>query len=144
MKATDEMKRMRAQGMSYQAIADKAGVAKSTVQEAMGARKRNRNAPLAHPHVAIAHDIKRAGRSLAEFRQTYDKDTIVPAKIKAALKVLGSGWEYEVQFAKLAGLTLADLGNYRDQYADYVVTLRESRRAWAGTVATARAMKGML
>ena len=87
---------------------------------------------------------KAAGRSLSEFRATYDKDTIIPGKVRAALRLLGCGWDYEVQFAKLAGVSLADLGNYRDQFADHVVTLRESRRAWAGTVATAKAMKGML
>lgn len=88
---------------------------------------------------------KVAGRSLAEFRNTYDKATIVPTKVKAALKALGSGWEYEVEFAKTAGVSLADLGRFRDQFADHVVSIgRDSRRAWAGTKSTANAMKEML
>ncbi len=85
-----------------------------------------------------------AGRSLDEFRHTYDKSTIIPARIKEGLSKLGSGWEYEVAFAKLAGVSLSDLGNFRDQFAAHVVTLRESRRAWAGTKATAGKMREML
>lgn len=84
-------------------------------------------------------------RTLDEFRQTYDKATIVPAKIKAGLKTLGAtGWEYEVQFAKLCGISSADLSAYRDGFASHVVPLRDSRRAWAGTVSTANKMKEML
>jgi len=87
---------------------------------------------------------KKAGRSLQEFRSLYDKDYIIPTKIKAALREIAGSWEYEVNFAKIAGLSLADLGSYRDQFADYVVTLRESRRVWAGTAAMAKTLKGML
>jgi transcriptional regulator with XRE-family HTH domain len=130
------MLEMAAAGQSHSQIARKLGVAKSTVWKAL-----HRAGPGGK---AVAPAAKKAGRSLAEFRQTYDKDTIIPGKVRAALREIGSGWEYEVQFAKLAGVSLADLSAYRDQFADYVVTLRESRRAWAGTVATAKAMKEML
>lgn len=82
------------------------------------------------------------GRSLAEFRALYDKDYIVPRKVKAALKELSDGWEYEVQFAKDAGVSLADLSAYREQFADHVVQIgRESRRVWAGTVGLARELR---
>lgn len=86
------------------------------------------------------------GRSLADFRQEYDKDFIVPKKIESAIADLGKdGWEYEVQFAKLAGLSLADLGNYRERYSEHVVTIkRDGRRAWAGSPKTAAAMRSML
>ena len=87
----------------------------------------------------------KAGRSLTDFRQTYDKATIIPAKVKAALKALGTGWEYEVEFAKLAGVSLVDLGRFRDAFSDHVVSIgRDSKRAWAGTTATAKAMRDML
>ena len=134
MQLTDEMRAMRAGGMSLAAIAAKVGRSKTRVCEAFA--KGGAVAQGAAP--------SKPGRSLAEFRATYDKDVIIPTRVRAALKALGAGWEYEVQFAKLAGVSLSDLGNYRSQFADYVVTLRESRRAWAGTVATATAMKGML
>lgn len=84
------------------------------------------------------------GRSLAEFKQTFDKDTIVPARIRAGLKVIGAmGWEYELPFSKIAGVNMTDLGNYRDSFADLVVTIKE-RRAWAGSKAMADKMRAML
>lgn len=87
----------------------------------------------------------KVGRSLADFRAEYDKATIIPARIKAGLKALGSGWEYEVAFAKAAGVSLADLGMFRPQFDQYVVVIRrDGKRAWAGTTATAQAMKDML
>lgn len=81
------------------------------------------------------------GKSLAEFRAVYDKATIVPAKIRAGLKALAGGWEYEVSFARLAGVSLQDLGNFRDQFAEHVVALRDHRRAWAATPALAGQMR---
>lgn len=88
----------------------------------------------------------KAGRTLSEFRATYDKATIIPAKVTAALKQLGpQGWEYEVEFAKLAGVSLMDLGKFRDKFAEHVVQIgRDSRRAWAGSKSTAQAMREML
>jgi|SRR3990172_5038344 len=87
----------------------------------------------------------KSGRSLQDFRSEYDKDFIVPQKIGEALKVLGGGWEYEVQFAKLASVGLVDLSNYRDAFAEHVVVLgREGRRAWAGTKEVAVKMREML
>jgi transposase-like protein len=141
MQWTADMQAMRDAGDSYQAIARKVGVAKSTVQKAYTAHQAEGGKPA--KAVASAPE-KKVGRSLNEFRLTYDKDTIVPARIRAALRELGQGWEYEAQFVRLAGVSAADLGNYRDQFADHVVSLRESRRAWAGTTATAKAMREML
>jgi hypothetical protein len=87
---------------------------------------------------------KKAGRSLAEFRSTYDKSTIVPAKIRAALKVLGAnGWEYEVDFGRMAGVSSSDLGNFRDEFSGFVVALKD-RRAWAGSVKLAATMREMI
>ena len=87
----------------------------------------------------------KSGKSLADFRATYDKDFIIPQRIRAGIKALGAGWEYEVAFAKLAGVSMNDLGNYREQFADYVVTLkRDGKRAWAGTAGMAKAMREMV
>jgi hypothetical protein len=98
------------------------------------------------PAAALAAKPIAKARTLTEFRAQYDKGYIVPARVKDALKRLGaSGWEYEVDFAKLAGVALADLGRFRDQFADFVVAIgRDSRRAWAGSKATANAMREML
>lgn len=85
-------------------------------------------------------------KTLADFRSAYDKNTIVPARVKEALKALGpGGWEYEVAFAKSAGVSLYDLGRVRDAFAENVVTIgRESKRAWAGSPALAKQMREML
>jgi len=91
-------------------------------------------------------EAKRAGgRSLSEFRAVYDKDYIVPKRIKEGLKELGGGWEYEAEFIRQIGVRSADVANYRDMFADHIVNIRsESKRAWAGTVATAKQMREMV
>lgn len=97
------------------------------------------------PAPRAAEGAPKTGKSLGEFRNLYDKATIVPKRIDAALKALGGGWDYEIGFAKLAGVSMADLGHFRDQYAAHVVQLnRDSRRAWAGSAATAQKMRTML
>lgn len=47
MRLTDEMRAMRESGASYEKIAQRVGVAKSTVQGAFGVRKRRGKAPTA-------------------------------------------------------------------------------------------------
>jgi hypothetical protein len=102
------------------------------------------------PEAAKAAEGKPApakrGKTLAEFRAVWDKSTIIPERVRAGLRQLGAnGWEYEVAFAKLAGVSLADLGNFRDEFAEHVVPLeRGTRRAWAGSAAMAERMKEAL
>lgn len=88
----------------------------------------------------------KAVKTLADFRQAYDKDTIVPAKIKQGLAALGpDGWEYEVEFAKLCGVSLYDMGRVRDRFADHVVPVnRNTKRAWAGSKSLASKMREMV
>ncbi|OGT57540.1 MAG: hypothetical protein A3E01_08360 [Gammaproteobacteria bacterium RIFCSPHIGHO2_12_FULL_63_22] len=83
------------------------------------------------------------GRSLSEFRETHDKSFIVPKKIREALKALGNGWDYEQSFAKLAGIGLGDLSAFRSMFDEHVVVVEKSKRAWAGTKATAERMREM-
>lgn len=89
---------------------------------------------------------KSFGKNLSDFRATHDKAFIVPKKIKDALRELGkTGWEYESQFAKLAGVSLSDLGDFRDQFGDYIVIVRrDGKRAWAGSPALATQMREMV
>lgn len=85
-----------------------------------------------------------AGKSLADFRATHDKAFIIPARIKEGLKQLGDGWEYETGFAKMAGVSLLDLGHFRDQFSEFVVVVdRGGKRAWAGTPSVAARMREM-
>jgi hypothetical protein len=85
------------------------------------------------------------GKTLADFRNTYDLSTIVPKKIKEGIKSLGnSGWEYEVEFARMANVRLIDVANFRELFVDYIVNLKDNRRVWAGSVQTAKTMRAML
>ena len=129
------IKRVQA-GESQRAVAEELGLSKDAVGRAVRRAAKKEAKPAASAG---------AGRSLDEFKRQYNKDYIVPTKIREALKALGAGWKYEPEFAKDAGVSLADLGNYRSQFADHVVPLkRDSRRVWAGTVAFADKLKGML
>lgn len=126
------------------AAARAVGIPKTTFYEIISGVNKHHHQTHKASSVAPTGPTKRAGRSLAEFRQTFDKDLIVPSRIKAALAALGSdGWDYEVGFAKLAGLNLSDLGNYREKFIDYVVPIRE-RRAWAGSKSLAEKMRSMV
>jgi guanyl-specific ribonuclease Sa len=64
-------------------------------------------------------------RTLADFRAAHDPDVIVPNKIRIALeKIAAAGpenYEYEVDFAKLGGISINQLAAYRDQFAKYIV-----------------------
>ena len=106
------------------------------------------------PRQTLMHRIKKgfplepkpsAGKSLSDFRAAHDKGFIIPRRIKDALEQLGDGWEYEVPFAKLAGVSLTDLSVFREQFAQYIVVVkRDGKRAWAGTPAVAEKMRGMV
>jgi hypothetical protein len=92
--------------------------------------------------VTVTKPASRA-RTLADFRAAYDKETIVPRKVDSALKALGSGWLYETEFVREAGVSHADLSMFRDRYAAHVVEARD-RRIWVGSTRLAETMRGML
>lgn len=83
-----------------------------------------------------------SGAGLDEFRKQFDKNVIVPDKIRAALEKLakrrkdGTAWETELQFLKTAGLSTTDLATFRDAFAEYHVnvgTERAPKRVWFGS-----------
>jgi hypothetical protein len=77
--------------------------------------------------------VKRVGKTLADFRAAHDKDFIVPNRMKAAIKALGSdGWEYETEFMKLAGISTTDLSAYRDQFADFQAVATTTKMSGGG------------
>ena len=86
------------------------------------------------------------GKSLQDFRAEHDKSYIVPKRIKDALEKLGDGWEYEVHFLRLAGLSVTDLAAYRDQFEAHIVVVggRNSKRIWVGTSKLAAQMREMV
>lgn len=84
-------------------------------------------------------------KALGDFRELYDKSYFIPKKIKAALAKLGSGWVYEMEFAKNAGVSLTDLHSVREQFIDYVVQIgRDGRRVWSGSKTMAEQMRKMI
>lgn len=117
-------------GSTMTQAAKKLGVARSTLARALRASRPGAG--------------ETCGRSLNEFRACHDKSYIVPAKIKAALERLGGGWEYELQFVKLAGISLADLSAFRAMFEDHIVLIERTKRAWAGTKATAAKLREMV
>jgi hypothetical protein len=96
--------------------------------------------------VATAQKAPAAGKSLLDFRAEHDKSYIVPRKIRDALAKLGDGWQYEVEFLRLAGLSTGDLATYREEFKDFTVTVggRSPRRIWVGTKALAQQMREMI
>lgn len=83
---------------------------------------------------------------IEEFRAQYDKNIIVPTKIRDALAKLakrradGTAWEAELQFLKTAGLSTTDLAAFREAFAQYYVnvgTERAPKRVWFGSRAAA-------
>lgn len=136
--STDQIREAVKKHGSQRKAAAALRIAQSSVNNALNGR-RDGVAKLAPPGVG------RGGRSLNEFRETHDKNFIVPKKIKAALAALGGGWEYEMAFAKLAGISLGDLSAYRSMFEeDHVVVIGGSKRAWAGTKAAAEKMRAMV
>lgn len=78
--------------------------------------------------------IRPKTKTLADFRAAHDKSFIIPQKIREALKKLGDGWEYELDFMRLAGLSVTDLANFREQFEGHIVVAngRNPKRVWFG------------
>jgi hypothetical protein len=122
-------------GIGRDRLAKVAGISESQARAFLGGKAGVKaSAPPANKH----------GKSLTEFRSVYDKSTIIPAKIKAGLKMIAGGWEYESAFVKLCGISQQDVSNFREQFADNVVALKDNKRAWAATPALAKQMREML
>ena len=86
-----------------------------------------------------------SGKSLADFRAAHDKSFIVPRKIKDAIQKLGThGWEYELGFLRLAGLSTLDLANYREAFEEYVVLVERTKRVWCGSKELATKLREMV
>lgn len=85
------------------------------------------------------------GKSLSEFRERYDKDYIMPTRIRAALKELGESWESEMEFSRRADVSLSNLNIYRQEFEGHVVVVdRKNKRVWCGTVELANQCREMV
>lgn len=87
-------------------------------------------------------------KTLADFRAIHDKSFVVPQKIKAGLEALGKeGWEYEMDFMRLCGVSSTDFAAFREDFVEYYVIVggsRSAKRIWAGSKATAEKMRSMV
>ncbi len=80
-------------------------------------------------------------KTITDFMAENDRDTIITAKIKAALTALAkeSAYEYEADFAKRCGLQVAELTRYRGSFKQHIAFTpkllgRKPRFTWfAGT-----------
>ena len=121
-----------------------AGVSRHTIAAALGLETPRHGTSKLVISTKPYTGLQVTARSVTDFRNTYDLNTIVPKKIAAGFKQLGAGWLYESEFAKSAGLTMKDLGMFRDNYADHIVVVGDSRRIWAGKKTVAEQMRSMI
>ena len=119
--------------------ARESGIAKSTFADILHGKTKQ-------ARVGAKPEQTHAGpprKTLADFRAEHDKDFIIPRRIKEGLKLIG--WEYETAFAKICGVSMADISTYREQFLDHVVPIRrDGKRAWAGTPSMATEMRKMV
>jgi hypothetical protein len=90
--------------------------------------------------------VKPRSKSIDDFRATYDKDFIIPKRIKEALEKIGEGWEFEADLIRLASVCQTDMGTYRDNFAEYFIQTggKNPKRCWSGSKETIRKMREML
>jgi len=87
-------------------------------------------------------------KTLADFRAIHDKSYVVPQKIKAGLEALGKeGWEYEMDFMRLCGVSSTDFASFRSDFLEHYVIVggaSSPKRVWVGSKAIAEKMRGMV
>jgi hypothetical protein len=90
-------------------------------------------------------------RTVADFRENFDKDVIIPRKIQAALDAMlkegAENWEYDADFVKRAGVSQSDMGRYRAQFEKHViltanVNKRGPRKVWFASAKVAAKLRG--
>lgn len=100
-------------------------------------------------------------RTLATFKAKHDSATVIPNKIHVALERMKNdagpeAYAYEqsdpdggIPFSKLAGVGSVHLAQYRKQFGDHIVVIRQDigskrapRRVWFATVKAALAARG--
>ncbi len=88
------------------------------------------------------------GRGVEEFRKSFDKSLIIPAKFREALEALGNSWETEGEFVKRLGCSQAEFGQYKEPFAEAhsieVLVKGARKRVWAGTKAYAAKLRGII
>lgn len=84
---------------------------------------------------------KLPAKTLNSFREKFDRSVVVPNKIKAALQSLldehgPEAWESEGEIIKRSGISMTDMGEFREMFEKHIVKVRErnrdERRIWFG------------
>lgn len=96
--------------------------------------------------------MSKKAKTIADFRAAHDLNVIVPTKIRVALEQIAAegpeNWEYEADFIKRAGVSQAQIGQFREQFADHIVETpavhgRSGRRVWFGAAKVASKLRGI-
>jgi len=96
---------------------------------------------------------KQKGKTLADFKGIHDRNTVIPAKIRAAFAQMltedKENWDYEMDFVKRAGISMADLSVFRELFQAHVVEARApgrsvgtTRRIWFASPKAAAEARG--
>lgn len=84
-------------------------------------------------------------KTVDSFRALHDRNVAIPNKIRAGIDQMrkdggGEHWEYAIDFARIAGVSLADLNKFADQFTDFTVeakaeagSKRHARQVWFAT-----------
>jgi hypothetical protein len=127
---------------SQQAAARKLGITRGQLRHILGIGRGTSKVISSIPRNKIGQST--SCKSLKDFRMLYDKNVIVPRKIKEALKRLGvNGWTYEAELIHDAGISQTDMGNFRHLFLDFYVEMK-SKRVWAGSAKFAQTLRGMI
>lgn len=89
-------------------------------------------------------------RTIADFKASHDRETVVTTKVKGALEALAKvgpeHYEYEGDFVKLAKISQTDVTLIREKFKDHIVEApavhgKTARRVWFGNIKTAKALR---
>lgn len=67
-------------------------------------------------------------KTLDDFKNTHDKNTIIPNRIKAGIAALGpNGWEYYGDFLKANKISVTDGSKFVESFKSFVVETDKKR-----------------
>jgi hypothetical protein len=89
-------------------------------------------------------------KNLADFKNAFDPDIIVPRKLQAVIDAMlkegAETWEYETEVVKRSGVSQTHIARYRGQFDKHIVEVRESgrqaRRVWFASIKVAATARG--
>ena len=87
--------------------------------------------PLPVAQVSAKPKANVSPRTLNEFKQKYDKSTIIPSKIREGIvTVLSRGWLYDAEFREACGVPPGNWRRFADDFSEYH-TKRDGKIIWA-------------